>query len=61
MNTTIESIPTTFAPETAFALSLRTSERQEILAEELPVHVVLDLTLNPDREWRGIPHSALND
>lgn len=61
MNTTNQSIPTSFAPETAFALSLQTTDQDERLHDDLPSRVAFDCFSLLDRNRRGIPDSALND
>jgi hypothetical protein len=61
MNTITETIPTAFAPETAFALSVHPGDQQETIAQEHSGRSVLNLPSPPNREWPGIPDSALND
>lgn len=61
MNTTNQSIPTAFAPETAFALFLQTIERNEKLPQEIRARAKLNRFTMQDREPQGIPESALND
>jgi len=58
MNTIPETITTAFAPETAFVLSLRPADQQD---DELPAHFEMKRPVYQNREWRGIPDSALND
>ena len=61
MNTTNQSIPTSFAPKTAFALSLQTADQDERLHDDVPSRVAFDSFPLLDRNRRGIPDSALND
>ncbi len=61
MKTTNQSIPTSFAPETGFALSLQTADPDERHGDDLPGHAAFDRFPLLDRNRRGIPDSALND
>ena len=61
MNTINQTIPTAFAPETAFALSLQATNSNEKPREKLVVHITFDDLAMLNRERRGIPESALND
>lgn len=61
MNTITEAIPTAFAPETAFLLSVRPTDGRETTSNGQAAEAVLNLPLLLDRDKRGIPDSALND
>jgi len=61
MNASNQTIPTAFAPETSFALSLQTTHPNEKPREELLVRSTRDDFPMLDRDRRGIPESALND
>lgn len=61
MNTIPETIPTAFAPETAFVLSLRPADGQETLQEKLSPEFAIQSPTYVNLERRGIPDSALND
>jgi len=61
MNTTNQTIPTAFSPETSFAIALNEADTQHERVTEtlIPFHMMLPS--EAEFASRGIPESALHD
>jgi hypothetical protein len=61
MNTSTETIPTDFDPDTVFEITLQTANEKHPRATRIPSGLHPVITLGKEFDRRGIPESALHD
>ena len=61
MNTTNQTIPATFSPDTVFAITLTESKQTPEHASEKPMSFQFAWPAEEELQFRGIPESALHD